>query len=553
VAGGADGAVHLLDDSERAALQRLERSTIARAGLIGALSAGVAAACEVALLPYEDDAFIFWGVLGVVSGLCAVLEIVFLSIDALDAAHAQAAIAGAIGDDDGAGGQDDAREETFRVLARAALEIPNPRENPFALDPLKETSRWLLVGAALVYKLKVSATNIVLKQLVRRAMGRAALRATIVPFVAVPVTAAWNMIVCARVLRELRLRVLGPAAAVDVVARVLPTTLQPSAAQQEALVRAVGACVVRSADVPPNLVALMAVLMERLGLAALPAEVDASAPFLAALRALPESERDVVVDVLRAAAVIDGRLGRAERALLRDAGADVDIDAALRAFVEGLPLPVGLATPVFRSPHERAVASRRRRPRRWCRCGRHRVSDDEPGARREGDGRVPVGHRTWRLPSGGAGHRRAGFLSHRRRQPGGRRRAPPTSEPRRRADGLAGRGPRRHRRSRAGRRRHGRRHRLDDGERPHRPRRAVARRRPVHDEPRARAPRLRLGRRRRRRDDGADLQRPAGPHRRRPLQPPARWRVVVVAAAEATSARATPTCLHRAPTDGMTA
>lgn len=334
--GGDDGAVHLLDARERAALQRLERQTIARAGLIGALSAGVAAACEVALLPYEGDHVVYWGVLGVVSGLCAVLEIVFLSIDALDAAHAQAAIAGALVEPD----DDDGREETFRVLARAALEIPNPRENPFALDPLKETSRWLLVAAALVYKLKVSATNIVLKQLVRRAMGRAALRATIVPFVAVPVTAAWNMVVCARVLRELRLRVLGPAAAVDIVARVLPPTLQPSAAQQEALVRAVGACVVRSADVHPNLVALMAVLMERLGMSALPHEVDASAPFLSALKALPAGERVVVIDVLRAAAVLDGRLGRAERALLREAGADGDVDAILRSFVEGLPLPV---------------------------------------------------------------------------------------------------------------------------------------------------------------------------------------------------------------------
>lgn len=337
--GGDDGAVHLLDARERAALRRLERRTVARAGLIGALSASVAAACEVALLPWEHDALLFWGVLGLVSGVCAILEIVFLSIDALDAAHAQAAIAGALGDDDrdrDAAG----RDEIFRVLARAALEIPNPRENPFALDPLKESSRWVLVAAALVYKLKVSATNIVLKQLVRRAMGRAALRATIVPFVAVPVTAAWNMIVCARVLRELRLRVLGPAAAVDVVARVLPPTLQPSAAQQEALIRAIGACVVRSADVHPNLVALLSALLARLGVDALPEEVDASARFLAALAALPASERGIVTDILRAAAVIDGRIGRAERALLRDADADADIDAVVRALVDGLPLPI---------------------------------------------------------------------------------------------------------------------------------------------------------------------------------------------------------------------
>jgi hypothetical protein len=70
----------------------------------------------------------------------------------------------------------------------------------------------------------------------------------------------------------------------------------------------------------------------------LPEDVDASARFLAALAALPAPERGIVTDLLRAAAVIDGRSGRAERALLRDA--DADIDAVLRALVESLPLPI---------------------------------------------------------------------------------------------------------------------------------------------------------------------------------------------------------------------
>jgi hypothetical protein len=99
-----DGAVHLLDERERAALRQLERQTVVRAGVIGALSAGAL-----------DDQRI-------------------------------------------------AQEETFRVLAPAARELPNPRDNPLALDPLKETPRWLLVDAALAYSLKVSATNIILTQ-----------------------------------------------------------------------------------------------------------------------------------------------------------------------------------------------------------------------------------------------------------------------------------------------------------------------------------------------------------------------------------------------------
>ncbi len=333
----ADGDVHLLNADERRALRRLERLTLLRAGLIGAASASIAAAVEVALIDRQDDVVFYWAVLGSVSAVCAVAEIVLLSLDALRAAHEQALIAGAVTDDDAA------RDEAFRVLARAALEIPNPRESGLSIDPLRETPKAWLIAAALVYKLKVSATNIILKQLLRRSMGRAALRATIVPFVAVPVTAAWNMIVCHQVLRELRVRVLGPAAVADVVARVMPPAMPLSPALQTTLLRAVGACVVRSADIHPNLLALLLVLMKRTGLSALPDDVDNSARFVEAFRALPRAEQAIVAPILRTAAIIDGRARGNERRLLREAGAEAGVDDALMAFVKGLPIPVGAA------------------------------------------------------------------------------------------------------------------------------------------------------------------------------------------------------------------
>jgi hypothetical protein len=335
----SDGVVHLLDARERAALDRLERQTLWRAAAIGAGSASIVASVEVLLLPHAADTVVYWSILGSVSAGCAVVELVLLSLDALHGAHGLAFIAGAVVDDD-------TREQTFRSLARAALELPNPVDADVSVDPLKETPRvWLLV-AGLVYKLKVSATNIVLKMLLRRAMGRATLRALVVPFVSVPVAAVWNVFVCRQVLRESRVRVLGPGAADDVVNRVLPADKTISDAQAEAALRAVGACVVRSADLHPNLVALLRALRRRLGSDAVPRDLDDSRRFLHCLATLPAEEQGVVRTILRAAAVLDGKVRGKERQLLREAGAEDGVDDVLVAFIAGLPLPLGASAAV---------------------------------------------------------------------------------------------------------------------------------------------------------------------------------------------------------------
>jgi hypothetical protein len=327
--------VHLLDADERAQLFGVERRAIIKAGVIGAASAGICAAVEVALIPREADLVFYWGVLGAVSAVCSVLEIVLLSVDALHAAHGQAVIAGVQVSDDVA------RERTFRVLARAALELPNPIDE-VVVDPLKETPKAWLLLAALAYKAKVSLTNVIVKQLVRRALGRATLRAAVVPFVAVPVTALWNVAVARRVLRESRVRVLGPSAAVDVVRRTLPAGLTLSPNEAEAAMRAVGAAIVRSADLHPNHVELLRVIRARLDVD-LPKELDSSSRFLATLATIGDEKKQLVRTLLRAAVILDGRVPRRERQLLRAAGAEEGVDDALRAFALGLPIPTGAA------------------------------------------------------------------------------------------------------------------------------------------------------------------------------------------------------------------
>lgn len=311
---GIANPVHLLDDVERAALRRIERNCVIRSGIAGGLSGLAAAAAEAAVVEHQHtNPIFFWSVVGVVAGFAAIAELWFVSWDALRTVHAMSEAAGVYADDTLP------RAAILTALARAALEVPNPKTSDLGIDPHKETRKSLLVAAALIYKLKVSATNIVLKFVVRRALARVALRAqTIVPFVAVPVTAAWNAGVTAIVLREARVRIFGPSLARDVVDRLLAQPAPPHLA--EAMLRAVGSCVVRTADLHPNLELLLALLRDKLAMP-MPTDVESSRSFLALLPTLTVDERALALRTLRAAAVIDGRVARREKQLLVEANA----------------------------------------------------------------------------------------------------------------------------------------------------------------------------------------------------------------------------------------
>lgn len=323
--------VHLLDDSERATLRRIERACVIRSGIAGALSGLAAAAAEAAVVEHQQsDPVYFWGVVGVVAGVAAVAELWFVSWDALRTVHAMSEAAGVYAD------ERLPRSAILTALARAALEVPNPRTSDLGIDPHKETRKSVLIAAALVYKLKVSATNILLKFVVRRALSRVAMRTYIVPFVAVPVTAAWNAAVTAIVLREARVRIFGPSLARDVVDRLVSAPV--SAQTAEVMLRAIGSCVVRTADLHPNHEILLAMLRDKLGVT-MPSDVESSRAFLAQLAALKDEERALALRTLRAAAVIDGRVARREKQLLIEANAwSDDVEGERKRVVAGEPL-----------------------------------------------------------------------------------------------------------------------------------------------------------------------------------------------------------------------
>lgn len=329
----ARDAVHFLNPDERRALRRIEYLAVGRAAIVGAVCAGLGAIANVALQPLlgDDPSSASWGrwVEFMLLTLLAALPLVAIELsliywNAIDSVHQLAAAAGLplfrakeVGQDvvRHAGDIVDDEDEIFAaVLARAALEIPNPPRPMFGIDPRREASRLRILLATLVYKAKVSLTKFVARTLLTRIFGRAALRAWI-PFVAVPITALWDALVCRRALREARLRAIGPSAASELLGFVLAPHPEPSPGLREALMRAIGTAVVRSRDFHPNLIELLDDLKSRIG------ETDAEAlddvpRFIDCLRRLLPAEQKAALHTLVIACVLDGRVRQGERAIM---------------------------------------------------------------------------------------------------------------------------------------------------------------------------------------------------------------------------------------------
>ncbi len=331
----AADAIHFLNPEERAGLKRVQRGAIARAALAGTLSASIAAAAEVVANDVADPVK-YWLLFGGATLVAAVLEILYLYWDTLRSMHQLASVAGLT-----LLGEGEESSVLVDGLARAALELPNPIEGPHGINPRRESSKWQLALASLVYKAKVGITNFLVKMLVRRMLGRVFVRSVVMnflPFVAVPITAVWNGIVSWLILREGRIRAMGPSAAKAMVAHIFDgVTLSPEG--RLAVVRAVGAAIVRTQDLHPNLVALLNEVTAR---TVVTEQLDDVSLFLSSVARLSAGEQRVMRQVLAVALIIDGRFTVRERRLWRDVceavGARVDfepVEALRKAFSLG--------------------------------------------------------------------------------------------------------------------------------------------------------------------------------------------------------------------------
>jgi hypothetical protein len=307
---------------DAAALRAVERRAVIWAAVAGVVSGGLIGGVEVfvrqgLLEGFEDvdwlDQLPYWIGFFAFAGLVSLIEILFLYWTALHAIARVSRISGLALDEE-------ASEAVARGLARAALEFPNPRIRIYGIDPYALMPNWRITVRALLYRMKVGVSSFMLRVLLRRVLGRMALRG-LIPLFTGPLYAVWNAIIIWRIIREARVRALGPAAVEELVARIDAEGEGVRPEAQEVMLHGVGELMMRGYDAHPNYVLLLSRLVEKLDPDDHTIEVDWPQK-RRQIGDLGDREQALVLDVLTVAALLGSKVTRLQKDLLREIHAD---------------------------------------------------------------------------------------------------------------------------------------------------------------------------------------------------------------------------------------
>lgn len=205
------------------------------------------------------------------------------------------------------------------ILARAALEVPDPVIHYLGIDPLKHLSKSKLFLVAFLYKAKVVLSGLAVKFLLIRLFGKGEAR-TAFSWVAIPITGIWDAFTLYKVAHEARLRLFGNKLAEHIVNEMLTEELiaQLSPKAREGSVRAVATMMVLAQNYHPNMLVLLLRLCDTFKIND-SYEYDNWEDFLAVLDEVTTKERYFLLDLLSVAAAFDGHLSQLERHHLPEA------------------------------------------------------------------------------------------------------------------------------------------------------------------------------------------------------------------------------------------
>lgn len=220
---------------------------------------------------------------------------------------------------------EDNLDDTYAVpnmLARAALEVPDPVIHYLGIDPLKHVPKTQLLFVGLLYKAKVLLSSLLIKFILVRVFGKGSSRLGFA-WVAIPVTGIWDAVVMYKVAREARLRLFGSRLAHHIADEImqpeLMNKLSPKA--REGAIRAVATMMVLSQNHHPNMLVLLVKMCKTFAIQG-GHQYDNWADFLALLNEVTEPERYFILDLLCVSAAFDGHLSGLEREHLPEAFAE---------------------------------------------------------------------------------------------------------------------------------------------------------------------------------------------------------------------------------------
>jgi hypothetical protein len=198
------------------------------------------------------------------------------------------------------------------ILARTALELPDPELEIMGIDPFKRISKKNLFVLGLLYKAKIFVTNTVVKYGLLFLVGKAIFGVSIL-YAAIIVECFWNSVVIRKVVHEARLRLFGFALANQIGKNVLDENrlehLSPMA--RSGCLRAIGNAVVMAQNYHPNMIILLIRFQQILKITK-PDKYDDWNIFVDTLQQVSEHERNFLLDLFTVSAAFDGRLSNVE-------------------------------------------------------------------------------------------------------------------------------------------------------------------------------------------------------------------------------------------------
>jgi hypothetical protein len=202
---------------------------------------------------------------------------------------------------------------TSTMLARAAMELPDPVVHYLGIDPLKHLSKSKLFMVATLYKVKVVLSSLLARIVLTDTFGKGSSR-TAFSGIAIPITGFWDAFTLYKVAKEARLRLFGHKLAEYLSQQILTDDLLESLSPQarEGAVRAVATMMVLAQNYHPN----MLILLTRISATFdrdNHCDYDDWDSFLKILNTVEEHERYFLLDLLCVSSAFDGKLSRLEK------------------------------------------------------------------------------------------------------------------------------------------------------------------------------------------------------------------------------------------------
>ena len=312
----------LTDEQLTKKVNRITRKGIILSSLIGIICVFPAVWTDVHFT--DSPALTHYGWVAGVTAISIVIELYILFLIALKAVYEVSDIINLHASE-----KDLQRDGLFSVnhiLARTALELPDPELKILGVDPFSRISKKNLFVLGLLYKAKIFVTNLVLKYGLLFTAGKTILGIPIL-YEALPVECFWNSVVIKRVVHEARLRLFGFALANKIAKNLaedkIPGSLSPAA--RIGCIRAIGNAVVMAQNYHPNMIILLVRFQQILKVNDAD-KYDDWNMFLDTLQKVSPQERYFLLDLFTVAASFDGRLSHLETENLRSAyGNDYNI------------------------------------------------------------------------------------------------------------------------------------------------------------------------------------------------------------------------------------